>query len=555
MIRLLILLLLSLLSPLAHAALEASVERTRLVEGESLELTLETPSAGRLSELDLTPLEAHFEVHGTRQLSLVSQINGRTSPVTRWVISITPLRTGYVVIPPLQLGDVSSQPISLHVLSADQAATDRGARLAPVFIDSEVDTETPYVQAQVLLTLRIYHSVSLFDDSTLSGLEIPNARVESLGAPRNFERLLNGVRHGVIEVRYAIFPQHSGELDIPSQLFSATALQPGSNGRNGARSGRLVQVRSPSITLQVRPIPDEYPAGVPWLPARSLTLTQTWQPDPGIDLFSGEPLTRTLSLAAEGLNASQLPALQSLSGDAAQDQQLRQYSDQPHLQTELSDNGVRGARHDSAALVALQEGTWTLPPVTVHWWNTEADRLETASLDSVVLNISRDADFPSVGTPAGFAQPAPPVLLWPWQVACALLGLGLAGCLYLLYRTRQLLAEYQLTETEEHFDDQQQGNPLADLQAACRTNRPAEARKALEAWARQQHSEGLIGLSHNHIELEEALDDLNACLFGQARHTWRGKPLWRAVRMVIQSQRREAEEDSAARVESLYPEV
>src|SRR5690606_6576802 len=360
------------LSPLAHAALEASVERTRLVEGESLELTLETPSAGRLSELDLTPLEAHFEVHGTRQLSLVSQINGRTSPVTRWVISITPLRTGYVVIPPLQLGDVSSQPISLHVLSADQAATDRGARLAPVFIDSEVDTETPYVQAQVLLTLRIYHSVSLFDDSTLSGLEIPNARVESLGAPRNFERLLNGVRHGVIEVRYAIFPQHSGELDIPSQLFSATALQPGSNGRNGARSGRLVQVRSPSITLQVRPIPDEYPTGVHWLPARSLTLTQTWQPDPGIDLFSGEPLTRTLSLAAEGLNASQLPALQSLSGDAAQDQQLRQYSDQPHLQTELSDNGVRGARHDSAALVALQEGTWTLPPVTVHWWNTEA---------------------------------------------------------------------------------------------------------------------------------------------------------------------------------------
>src|SRR5690606_30726415 len=274
------------LSPLAHAALEASVERTRLVEGESLELTLETPSAGRLSELDLTPLEAHFEVHGTRQLSLVSQINGRTSPVTRWVISITPLRTGYVVIPPLQLGDVSSQPISLHVLSADQAATDRGARLAPVFIDSEVDTETPYVQAQVLLTLRIYHSVSLFDDSSLSGLEIPNARVESLGRPRNFERVINGGRHGVIEVRYAIYPQHSGELEIPSQLFSATALQPGT-GRSSARSGRVVQVRSPSITLQVRPIPTDYPADAPWIPARSLTLTQTWQPDPGIDLFSG----------------------------------------------------------------------------------------------------------------------------------------------------------------------------------------------------------------------------------------------------------------------------
>src|SRR5690606_33878206 len=148
-----------------------------------------------------------------------------------------------------------------------------------------------------------------------------------------------------------------------------------------------------------------------------------------------------------------------------------------------------------------------------------------------------------------------PALLWPWQLACALLGLALAVSLYFLHRARRALAEYQLTETEEQFDDQEQGNPLADLQAACRTNRPAEARKALELWARQQHSEGLIGLSHNHLELEEALDDLNACLFGRARHQWRGKPLWRAVRMVIQSQRGEAEEESAPKQESLYPEA
>lgn len=553
MMRLLIICLLSLLSPLAQAALEASVDRTRLVEGESLELTLETPSAGRMSELDLTPLAEHFEVQGTRQLSLVSQINGRTTPVTRWVVTLTPLRTGFLVIPPISLGDASSQPISLHVLSAAQAAADQSAQLAPVFIDSEVDIETPYVQAQVLLTLRIYHSVSLFDDSTLSGLDIPNARVESLGPLRNFERLINGVRHGVIEIRYAIFPQHSGELEIPSQLFSATALQPGSNGRPSARSGRLLQVRSPSITLQVRGIPDSYPENAPWIPAKSLNLMQTWQPDPGIDLFSGEPLTRTLILSADGLNASQLPALQSLSADQTS-QQLRQYADQPKLHTDSNDAGMRGVRHDSAALVALEEGSYNLPPIVVHWWNTTEDRLETASLDSLVLNVSRDSDFGSVSPPINYA-PAEPVRIWPWQLACALLTLALLASLHLLRRSRQALAEYQLTETEEHFDDQQQGNPLADLQAACRTNRPAEARKALESWARQQHSDGLIGLSHNHLELEEALEELNGCLFGRARHTWRGKPLWRAVRMVIQRQRRESEEEPTSKPESLYPEV
>ena len=553
MIRFITLCLLALFSQLAHATLEASVDRTRLVEGEALELTLETPSASRMSEVDLSPLEEHFEIQRTRQLSLVSQIDGKTTPVTRWVVTLLPQRTGFIVIPPISLGASASQPISLQVLSAAQAASDSGAQLAPLFIDSEVDVETPYVQAQVLLTLRIYHSVSLFDDSTLSGLDIPQARVESLGPPRHFERLMNGVRHGVIEMRYAIFAQQSGELEIPSQLFSATVLQP-TNGtdRFSARTGKLIQVRSPSITLQVKPVPDSYPAGVPWIPASALSLSQTWQPDPGIDLLSGEPLTRTLILEADGLTASQLPVLQSLPEDAASN--LRQYADQPRLESRLNDTGIHSARHDSAALVALQEGSYTLPRVVVNWWNTAEDRLEITTLDAVTLNVSRSGDYPEVSGPLHF-QASEPVLLWPWQLATALLLLALAASLYYLHRAHRVLAEYRLPEAEEDLDDATEDNPLADLQAACRTNQPAEARKALEAWARQQHGEGLMGLAHNYLELEEALDDLNACLFGRAHHTWRGKPLWRAVRMVIQSRRREAEEDQTARPEGLYPEV
>src|SRR5690606_34124937 len=79
MIRWILLCLLALLSPLVQATLDASVDRTRLVEGEALELTLETPTASRLSDLDLGPLEENFEVQRTRQLSLVSQVGGKTT--------------------------------------------------------------------------------------------------------------------------------------------------------------------------------------------------------------------------------------------------------------------------------------------------------------------------------------------------------------------------------------------------------------------------------------------------------------------------------------------
>src|SRR5690606_8990394 len=87
------------------------------------------------------------------------------------------------------------------------------------------------------------------------------------------------------------------------------------------------------------------------------------------------------------------------------------------LHTDYSDQGARGIRHDSAALVALEEGSYTLPALRVHWWNTLEDRLETATLDSVVLNVSRDTDFGSASPPVNYAAEEP-ALLWPWPAAC-----------------------------------------------------------------------------------------------------------------------------------------
>ncbi|MFO7704282.1 MAG: BatD family protein [Halopseudomonas sp.] len=560
MMRRLLFCLCLLLSSPALALVEASVDRTRLVEGETLELTLESGAANRFSNPELTVLEEHFDIRVTRQLSLVSQLNGRSQPVTRWVITLAPKRTGYVVIPPIELEDARSEPISLHVLSAAEAARDNKVQMAPVFIDTEMDTETPYVQAQVLMTLRIYHSLSLYDDSNLTGLEIPDTRVESLGAPRQYERVINGVRHGVIEIRYALFPQRSGALEIPSQLFSATTLQPrDASPPLSARAGRLVQVRSPSIRLEVQPIPASYPADAPWLPARAVTLAQVWQPDPQLDLLSGESLTRSLSIEADGLSAMQLPALGSL--DGMQIEGLRQYADQPKLDNIITDSGVRGVRQDSAALLVQQAGEFLIPAQTLYWWDTQADTLQQIELKAVTLNVVSSERFIAA---AAAAEPATSndlgaldqPLLWPWQLASALLVMALSACLVLLYRSRQRLAMLDQPHPDEAiFDAVVQGNPLADLQTACRANQPAEARKALESWARQQQdAEGLIGITQRHPELADALDDLNASLFGQTESHWRGKPLWRAVRMVVQSQKRQPP-DQGTTLDSLYPHV
>ncbi|OPG75485.1 protein BatD, partial [Pseudomonas ogarae] len=246
--------------------LTASVDRSRLNSGETVELTLESNDATLFGKPDLGPLQALFDVRGTRQVNQLTTLDGENRATTRWIVTLLPRRSGTVVIPSLQLGEVTSQPITLQVIESE--TRNASGTLAPVFIEASLDQRDVYVQAQAILTLRIYHSVSLYDDSSLTPLHIPDARTEQLGESRTYEKVINDVRHGVIELRYGIYPQRSGELTIPAQAFSATLVEPVAQDAapSGPKPGQLMRVSSEQLLLSVKPKPASYPADVPWLP-------------------------------------------------------------------------------------------------------------------------------------------------------------------------------------------------------------------------------------------------------------------------------------------------
>ncbi|PAV74156.1 hypothetical protein WR25_23066 [Diploscapter pachys] len=167
-------------------------------------------------------------------------------------------------------------------------------------------------------------------------LQLENAKVDPLGESRTYEKEINGVRHGVIETRYAIYPQQSGDLDVPPLRFTATAADNGEQPAGTPRVGRQVQVSSLPLRLTVKPIPAGYPADRPWLPARSLTLEEHWNPDPNSQPTQiGDSLTRNISVRAEGLSSTQLPPL-----PATEAAGLRRYPDQPLLRNEIGERGM-----------------------------------------------------------------------------------------------------------------------------------------------------------------------------------------------------------------------
>ena len=505
------------------AGLVASVDRSRLNSGETVELTLETSDVTQFGKPDLTPLEPLFEVRGTRQVNQLNTLNGDTQATTRWIITLLPRQNGSVVIPSLQLGDVQSQPITVQVIESE--TQDSSNALAPVFIEASLDQNSVYVQAQAILTLRIYHSVSLYDDSSLTPLQVPDARTEQLGESRTYEKVINGLRHGVIEMRYAIYPQHSGELTIPAQMFSATLVDtlPSQDATpQGPRPGKLMRVKSAEIPLTVKAKPGTYPADVPWLPARSLSLSESWSPEPD-NAQVGDSLTRSLILNAEGLASSQLPPL-----PATEINGLRRYPDQPVLGNQSSERGLIGSREDREALVPTRTGAIDLPSVEVVWWNTFEDHLEHSSLPARTLQVASNPSL-IVDTPAGSPQVmsgANNKALWWWKLSTVILACTTLLGFGLWWRARWQPAILRAAQTGPS-----PRTLLDDLKRACQANDSHATRQALDAWARQQ-PETLADMAARFVPLSDALDGLNGALYSETGQYWQGEDLWRAIRAI-----------------------
>lgn len=519
MMRMLCLLCLFLLSGVARSGeLAASVDRQQVAEGDTLELTLELSGLALTGQPDLTPLLPLFEVLDSRQVNRVTRDAQGSRSTTRWILTLMPRRTGYVVIPPLQVGEAVSAPITLQVSEASTPGAE-GDRLMPVFIDASLDRDSVYVQAQVLLTLRIYHSVSLFDDSTLTPLQTPEARIEQLGKPRTYETRINGVRHGVIEVRYAIHPLRSGELELPSQVFSATLVErndPDTFNPFGPRSGRNVQVHSPAIPLQVKPIPAEYPADTPWLPASALSLTESWS-DTGEALRVGDSLTRSLTLSAEGLASTQLPPL-----TVADVPGLRRYPDQPKLESRISEAGLVGVREQRAAWVPTRAGELEVPALEIVWWNLTSDRLERATLPARRFDVQADPLLEALSSPSAASDTDARVR--PWQWSTALLSLTSLLGFALWWHARRQPAVLRSLPTAANSR-----SLLDELKRSCLANDPQAARQALDAWARAQ-PETLAEMAARYVPLSDALDGLNGVLYGESGQKWDGQQLWLAIR-------------------------
>ena len=214
LLRLSLLLLITGFPALATADVVTSLSANTVDEMESLTLTIRASGDNKVQAVDSTPLEANFEVLNSNTNSQFRSINGRVQSWVEYQFVLRPRGTGTLTVPSLTIGNSKSEPLTVRVRAMDPAV--REAIEAMVFFETTAEPQRVYVQAQSVLTRKLYYTNGVQIYSDLPGApEIADAVVIPLGATIPGTEVRDGRTYGVVEQRFAIFPERSGTLSIP----------------------------------------------------------------------------------------------------------------------------------------------------------------------------------------------------------------------------------------------------------------------------------------------------------------------------------------------------
>jgi len=210
-------------------------------------------------------------------------------------------------------------------------------------------------------------------------LEVPKAVILSPEAPVNSVVESEGKTFPAQSRSYLIFPQIRGRYTIPSIKVGVTYALP-----DGRPSAPESPVSSP---LQFEA---KMPPGAE--NASHFLTTDSFQISQSLDrkteeLKVGDSITRTVSLTAGNTLGMMLPALDFEAPDG-----IRIYPGVPKISEKTERGTIEAARVQSVTYILEKEGHYTLPEITILWWNPLTEGMNKARLPAMEFHVGENPD-------------------------------------------------------------------------------------------------------------------------------------------------------------------
>ncbi|MBX9621127.1 MAG: BatD family protein [Alphaproteobacteria bacterium] len=384
------------------ADFNASVNTDTLGVGEPLILELKLSDASPKVDPDISGLNKDFAITSKQILSNTTIINGSMSSSMSWQYRLVPKKEGKLKIPAITIesseGMLSSKPISLSIEKG--ASQEQKTENKDITISARVNKVTPYKNEPIIYTFQLISSQSL-THIQLRPLSATGLVVKAVGKPKVYEKTHNGVPVKVFEAKYILTPLKAGSLTIPGLIIEGEKLVRDENpldsfldrnfdplrlfqkfqtlGGFGVAKLESFSLTSNEIVLDVQA---PLQGMISWLPATSLKITENIKETKSLKV--GEPFTRIFTIVGEGVTANQLPTLKS---QQEHGNDFKVYSDKPTTEESVKDNKLTSWREESYTLIPQEPGSFTLPEITIPWWNVKENKIAYAKIPQRKIEV------------------------------------------------------------------------------------------------------------------------------------------------------------------------
>jgi len=520
------------------ATISAQVDLNPVLLSDSFHLTF-TAEGSVDDDPDFSAIKNNFDILNSGKSSNISIINGDYKRTAKWTLTLMAKQAGVFRIPPVPFGKDRSPEVEITVKKSlpNNPSSNPSSTGKEFILELEASKNTSYIQEQVIITLRLLVSRSI-NNYQFGEINFNNTDtiVEPLGKNTQYKTYRGNTPYIVVEKKVAIFPQQSGKLIIQPSIaeIGIVTRQSRSNLFDPFNSNTQTRrLRSNSLNLTIKDIPTTF-SGKNWLPSPSIKLIEDWPHN--TELRVGEPVTRTITLMANNLSASQLPELETIIVD-----NLKQYPDKPGLNNNKTKTGINAIRKEKIALIPTKPGKYTLPAIDLQWWDTQKNKMATAHIskreftvlpaattDSSQLRILQPETNKNITSNEASESSKQNITIgsqnisgkWFWLTFLFFTLWIITLILWWRSRPSKEIRHKSLTKEIQTLN-----TCLKLIKHACSRNNPQETKSALLKWAKVIFIDTqIINLS----QLADCVDEplkakclaLNSCLYSATKISW-----------------------------------
>jgi len=504
----------------ALASVSASVDRSTLGLGQSLTLSIDVSKSS--SEPDISILNKAFDISGTSTSSQTSIINGNMSSQKNYIVSLSPKNIGKQVIPAIKVGNDTTAPISIDV--TQQSVSEQALQKSQIFIDTKVINKPSYIGVPFVYSMKLYYSVGLTNVS-MPDINITGATIQPLGKSIQYSENLKGINYQVLEQKFQITPNQSGNITIPPiRIKGATLDNDMENSFFSMSRPKPFNIASKATTISVKPIP----VGIiqdQWFPAKQVTVSEN-QPNTSGEIKLGQPITRTITVAAIGVPYTSIPDINLVTPN-----NVNAYPDKTITNNSFNGNELLATKVFKVAYIPTQAGTITFPETSIKWWDITTDSLKTAIIPAKTYTIlNENGKAVASAATAAIQNPSPSTTnvitklpgvsgkknIW-FYIAIVIAVLWLITILIgiIMFRKKSVIVSDNSAEVNK-LNNEKKAVDLVDK--ACKNKDIAALNTALIQWASLHWQKKIYtvldikDLSTNEI-LNKLLDEFNQTLY------------------------------------------